>query len=188
MNKENMLVLPTHIVFVDKNIETNIKIQEDLVQDISKTIKKLFIETGETKPTFFILGNAPLGQYNDECAMMVFSPPYFATEKDKNLTKNIVQQLAQQIKAFAIIFVSETWIAGNLKTSEHISIKDHPNKKEAITITTEHKIHGESVWTAEIKRDALGSPIVGSFKKQDFTEMKGRFFNLLPVPPKSELN
>lgn len=72
-------------------------------------------------------------------------PVNFKTEQDKNNLESVVKSIAKQVKANAVIFLSDGWSVTSKTGVMEIRPSKHPSRKECITISVVTRTHAS--WT-----------------------------------------
>jgi hypothetical protein len=116
------------------------------------------------------------------------APTYAAEQRAKDEFAAFVRSLAVDAGAVGVIFMAESWMlfakdAGDLKKATKRGLSEHPDRKECVFITLEHRAFPGEVktWVGMIERDSSGSPRIAEFQEQPGQAgYEGRFVNILP--------
>lgn len=109
-------------------------------------------------------------------ALMEFNPA------GKDEFASIIVEHARRVDAFGVIFISEAWVvelAGRPAADKSRPPSEHPDRKEVVYATLEHRRVGQIAWRAYISRDAEGKPTLGPWLCDDVHRNEGRFGRLL---------
>jgi len=116
---------------------------------------------------------------------------------DKDYTFTQLKLLAVDGAAMMSLFATESWkVEASKEDAEEVlqyirrwgSLKEHPNRKEMVIVTVEHRPSNMTqAWEATIER-AEGVAVLGDFTTEGATRLgmaEGRAVNILPIDPKT---
>lgn len=147
----------------------------DVVKGIISTAREN-IKSGSLLPTFFVGKETP----NEKPEIAIVGAP-FESDEEKDMSAIVVKQIAKQLDANFIIFLSECWILKVENTTENLNLKPSlsPNREEVITISIETP-EGQYVGMAPVIRNGDEVSFTEFDWKHSLEKSKGRFTNLLP--------
>lgn len=145
-------------------------------------VREAFLKDGKFEILSAILANKdPEGHPLPSAAPFLIPIP---PQASKDLFSHALRILVRKTQASGILFMSEVWTVlsqTEVDTRKYPCLGDHPDAREALMITFEHRtLDYPIIWTAIITREN-GSVQVGPFEASDNDPMSqsGRFMHLL---------
>jgi len=135
---------------------------------LQKTAKKVLADKGGHEPIFLCVSD-------DDLLMMGL---FFQNDSAKTISSMMMKDVAEFKKAKAVFIISEVWaVVSDTENLNGVSPGNHPDKKELITINSQH-VSGENHYAAAVMtRDKNNVLTVGEFS-DGYIETKGRFDNI----------
>lgn len=156
----------------------------DLMDTEFKLAKDIFTAMGEVRPMacLLITVNPKTGEKLDQIATMQVC---MIDQTDSNAMNQLcenIRRISSTLGAVGVIMIAEVWSAKFETEEEGMKwagrMQDHPDRKETVFVTLEHKTLGQMSWHAPILREE-GKASLGEFENMETTKFSGMATRML---------